>query len=85
MDAGLNTILFCRSKGESKADEVLYELKKLMRNEFNNYSEYFFDYWQAGLYAEAEKLMTEFVNDNDPGTINPLVYYYLGALQVRLR
>ncbi|RYY21570.1 MAG: DUF5107 domain-containing protein [Chitinophagaceae bacterium] len=76
--------LILQSKGDSKASEVLYELKKLMRHEFNNYSEYFFDYWHAGLYAEAEKLMAEFVNDSDLSTINPLVYYYLGALHVKL-
>lgn len=76
--------LILLAKGDSKADGVLNELKMLMRNDFNNYSAYFFDYWQAGLYVEAEKLMTEFLNDNDPGTINPLVFYYLGALQIRL-
>ena len=77
--------LIMQNKGDQrKAKEVVQEMKLLMRNEFNNYSAYFFDYWHAGLYEEAGKLMTEYLNDNDPATINPLVYYYLGALHVNL-
>lgn len=69
---------------QPKAKEVMQEMKLLMRNDFNNYSEYFFDYWHAGFYEEAGKLMTEYLNDKDPATINPLVYYYLGAVQLKL-
>lgn len=77
--------LILQKKGDlQKAKEVLQELKSLMRNDFNNYSAYFFDYWQAGLYEEAGELMTEYLNENDAADISPLAHYYLGALHVKL-
>lgn len=73
-------LIYKNQSKEAKAEKVLIELKLLMRNEFNTYTEYAFDYWQAGLYDEAYELVGEFAKDNDPGSVSPMMYYYLGAL-----
>ncbi|HUQ64537.1 MAG TPA: DUF5107 domain-containing protein [Flavitalea sp.] len=68
-----------------KDKKDLIELKSLMRNDLNNYSSYFFDYWHAGLYDEAGELLREYENDNDNENTNPLLFYYLGALELKLK
>ena len=68
---------------ESK--QALLHLKKLMRSAFNNYTEYAFDYAHAGLYMEAVALMQEFEKDNVEKNPSPLMYYYLGYFNTRLK
>ncbi len=51
-----------------------------IRNSFNNYAEYALDYAHAGLYSEAYDLLKQYKPERD----EPLLYYYLGWLKLKL-
>ncbi|MDB5135648.1 MAG: hypothetical protein JWP37_2251 [Mucilaginibacter sp.] len=52
------------------------ELKKLMRDDLNNFLELSLDYAQAGAYDEAIEVLTIFKTGKK--AVSPLVYYYMG-------
>ncbi|HTD97838.1 MAG TPA: DUF5107 domain-containing protein [Mucilaginibacter sp.] len=59
-----------------KEETAVEELRKLMRDDLNNFLELSLDYAQAGLYKEAIEVLTIFKASKDE--VSPLVYYYLG-------
>lgn len=63
-------------------DELLKEMRSLMRNSFNNYLEYAIDYMQAGMYEEAVDLLSLYELKNP--SANPLLYYYSAWLHRQL-
>jgi len=62
-------------KGEEEAAEALLSLTNLMRDDLNNFLELSLDYAQAGLYAEAKKILT--IYKAGKNNVSPLVYYYM--------
>ncbi|NWF91044.1 MAG: DUF5107 domain-containing protein [Ignavibacteriaceae bacterium] len=63
------------------ANDVLTEVKKLMRNWVHNYIEYALDYSNAGLYGEAIQLLSEMISNSEKAY--PMVYYFLGYFESR--
>ena len=61
----------------SRNDRELNDLKKRMRKPAHNYVEYSFDYYHAGLIAEAGDLISLAIHDDQ--TVFPMVYYYLAC------
>jgi len=63
----------------AEAEKQLSQLKRLMRGSVQNYLETATDYGNCGLWEEAIGLLSRLAqSENSPGTVNPLVYYYLG-------
>ena len=60
---------------QTKDDDVLAELKRLLRNCSQNYDELALDYVQAGLYDEAIDIWTMAENEK---AVSPMTYYYMG-------
>jgi tetratricopeptide (TPR) repeat protein len=65
---------FSESKNEENAKIALDDLKKLMRDNNNNYIEIAIDYANAGCYNEAYNLLLNKSSNNT----SPLLFYYLG-------
>lgn len=65
--------------GGESAQQALDEMMALMNEttSVHSYIEYALDFANAGLYAEAERLLLLWVNKND-GIVYPMVYYALG-------
>jgi len=63
-------------KDSKQTNNLKVYFTKLIRNSFNNYSEYALDYANAGLYEEAISLLKVYEDLGNVGT--PLLYYYLG-------
>ncbi|WPX40489.1 DUF5107 domain-containing protein [Akkermansia sp. N21116] len=61
--------------------DTLSELQGLMRGNAHSYMEYACDYAAAGLYAEAEELLSMAIPES--GEVYPMVYYMLGWLAAR--
>ena len=72
--------LISKSLG-NPTDELLKEMRSLMRNSFNNYLEYSIDYMHAGMYEEAMDLLGIYEKKNP--SANPLLYYYLAWLHLQ--
>ncbi|MGN6540832.1 MAG: DUF5107 domain-containing protein [Ginsengibacter sp.] len=62
-------------------EQLLEDLRILMRNCFNNYLEYSIDYIHAGMYQEALDLLGLYEQKNQ--SANPLLYYYLAWLHLQ--
>lgn len=73
-----------QSDNEALASETLQHMKGLMRNAFNNYIEYALDYIHAGFLDEAFELLREYELQNSRNHINPLLFYYIGWLCIKL-
>jgi len=59
----------------TRDNDVLTELKQLLRNSSQNYDELALDYVQAGLYDEAIDIWTI---AEDEKAVSPMTYYYMG-------
>lgn len=68
-------------KNEKTASDLLTKLLILMRNAENNFLELSLDYVQAGMFEEANRVLTIFVCEYKK--TSPLVYYYLGWFSVQ--
>jgi tetratricopeptide (TPR) repeat protein len=73
--------LISKSSG-NPTDQLLEDIRMLMRNSFNNYLEYSIDYIQAGMYEEALDLLGLYEQKNP--SANPLLYYYLAWLYLQM-
>ena len=66
-----------------EADEqVLNEMKLLMRQSSDNYDELALDYQEAGLYAEAREI---WAIAEAEGAVTPMTYYYSGEYEKALK
>jgi tetratricopeptide (TPR) repeat protein len=61
----------------SRDERELNDLKHRMREPAHNYVEYSFDYYHAGLIAEARDFMSLAIHDDRE--VFPMVYYYLAC------
>ena len=60
---------------------ALREIKKIMRDNVHNYIAFALDYAHAGLYEEAEVLLTLAIEDDTD--VYPMVYYFLGHFALK--
>lgn len=71
--------LIARETGNTgKAEQLLNELKKLMRNDVKNYIELSLDYSNSGMHEEALEVLERLITMTPAGEATPMLYYYAG-------
>lgn len=76
----LNELIFLKRERKEDASDLLEKLNKMLHKAHNTYLELSIDYIEAGLWQEAEDILSQYLERQIKRAHYPMIYYYLAYI-----